>query len=216
MRQPELWKRLVAYQFDAETGSEPFSVKLAVQEGWPPEYTSDVIEEYRRFLYLTQVSEGQATPSQDIDRAWHMHLTFTRDYWQRLCRDVLQAELHHDPCAGAEEMQRYEAQYQATKALYREEFGGEPDHTVWPEHAPERPGRRPYLAIALAVTGLLFLLYAALGHPGGEIPSLSLIGIGMLIVGSYLSKGGIRKSGRSEGGGGGTAGGCGGCGGGGG
>lgn len=131
MRDPDLWKRLEAFRFDADTGSEPYSVKLARAEGWSADYTRAVIEEYRRFLYLTQVSEGPVTPSEPVDRAWHMHLTFTRSYWDELCRKVLKGPLHHDPCAGREEMPRYEAQFDETLALYREEFGNEPPGMVW-------------------------------------------------------------------------------------
>lgn len=130
MRNDELWARLQAHAFDGP-GSAPFSVKLARAEGWTPAYTARVIEEYRRFLYLTQISPRQVTPSQIVDAAWHMHLTFTRDYWEVLCPKVIGKPVHHQPCAGEEEMPRYRDQFAATKALYEAEFGAEPPVDIW-------------------------------------------------------------------------------------
>ncbi len=131
MRNPDLWARLRAFEFDKGTGSAPFSVKLARAEGWSTDFTKQVIEEYRRFLYLTQVSDRQVTPSQIVDAAWHMHLTFTRDYWEDLCPNVIGKAVHHQPCAGEEEMPRYRDQFAATKSLYEAEFGGEPPVEIW-------------------------------------------------------------------------------------
>ncbi|ABD56218.1 glycine-rich domain-containing protein [Jannaschia sp. CCS1] len=130
MRNPELWARLQSHGFDGP-GSAPFSVKLARAERWSPAFTARVIEEYRRFLYLTQVSARQVTPSQIVDAAWHMHLTYTRDYWDVLCPDVIGKPVHHQPCAGEEEMPRYRDQFAATKALYEAEFSAEPPADIW-------------------------------------------------------------------------------------
>ncbi len=131
MRNPQLWARLVAFEFDKGQGSAPYSVKLARAEGWSAAFAARVIEEYRRFLYLTQVSDRQVTPSQIVDAAWHMHLTFTRDYWEDLCPKVIGRPVHHQPCAGEEEMPRYRDQFAATKALYEAEFGAEPPADIW-------------------------------------------------------------------------------------
>lgn len=145
MRNPDLWARLEAFEFDKGTGSAPFSVKLARAEGWSAAYTARVIEEYRRFLYLTQVSRKQVTPSQIVDAAWHMHLTFTRDYWEDLCPNVIGKPIHHQPCAGEEEMPRYRDQFAATKALYEAEFGAEPPRDIWGREDATRRKRRAFL-----------------------------------------------------------------------
>ena len=80
MQDPDLWNRLKAHAFNDPGATKSYAVKLAAAEGWTPDFTLRVIEEYRKFLYLTQISRGEATPSEIIDRAWHMHLTFTRNY----------------------------------------------------------------------------------------------------------------------------------------
>ncbi|MEO1494462.1 MAG: hypothetical protein AAFV19_20130 [Pseudomonadota bacterium] len=161
MQKPDLWKRLEAHQFDAETGSEPFSRKLAAAEGWSDEFTARAIEEYRRFLYLTQVSADQVTPSQIIDRVWHLHLTFTHDYWDVMCDQVLGARLHHDPCAGAEEMPRYNAQFAATWALYRVEFGEAPPDEFWPI-ASEQVTQRRWSVVTYCIFASVALAAATL------------------------------------------------------
>lgn len=163
MRNPELWERLQTYAFDG-AGSAPYSVKLARAEGWSPGYTARVIEEYRRFIYLTQVSPQQATPSQAVDAAWHMHLTFTRDYWENLCPNILGKPLHHQPCAGEEEMPRYRDQFAASKALYEAEFGAEPPADIWGrDHAAKRKRPRTLLLDETGGTGGVVIFAALAG-----------------------------------------------------
>lgn len=182
MQKPGLWERLEAFKFDADDGSKPFSVKLASAEGWSPEFTAIAIEEYRKFLYLTQVSDRQATPSEAIDRVWHMHLTFTRHYWDALCGDVLQAELHHDPCKGAEDMPRYETQYRATKALYVKEFGKDPNPMIWDGDTGETPrSGGAWLEISLLVLGGVLAAGSILGMRGGAI-GLAVFGLVIAVL----------------------------------
>ncbi len=179
MQDIALWKRIAAHQFDAPTGSAPFSVKLAQAEGWSKAFTNRVIEEYRRFVYLTQVSDAQVTPSEAVDRAWHMHLTFTRDYWDVFCAEVLGKPLHHEPCAGAEDMPRYRAQYEQTKALYLREFGGPAPADVW---AVPIPWRSIIAGGLIGAVGLVTLLSAIVSGHGSLTPPV-LAGYGLIAVG---------------------------------
>ena len=179
MQDMALWNRIAAHQFDAATSSAPFSVKPAQAEGWSKAYTNMVIAEYRKFVYLTQVSDTQVTPSQAVDRAWHMHLTFTCDYWEVFCPQVLGQPLHHEPCAGEGEMPRYRAQFVATKALYLREFGGPPPIAVWETRTSWRP---IILGAVFGAVGLVALLAAiAAGHHALTLQVLT--GFGMLATG---------------------------------
>ncbi|MEM1341747.1 MAG: hypothetical protein AAGF68_05470 [Pseudomonadota bacterium] len=139
MRNRDLWRRLEAFEFDAPGGDAPFSLKLAVAENWNDDYTVRVLEEYRRFLYLTQIQSAQVTPSIPVDRAWHMHMTYTRSYWEDLCDGVIGAKIHHNPCESEADMPRYLAQYEATKTLYEREFGAAPPEDIWPGKATDDP-----------------------------------------------------------------------------
>ena len=82
-------------------------------------------------------------PSEDVDQAWHLHLTYTRSYWKRFCGDVLGRPLHHDPTRGGPaEARKHLAMYDRTLAAYREAFGHEPPPDIWSPAAPSaRPSR---------------------------------------------------------------------------
>lgn len=95
-----LWNRIQAFQLDDTNAAFQFSHRLAAENGWNRTYTFRVIEEYRRFLFLCCVSDLPVTPYDAVDQAWHLHLTFTRSYWDHLCKEVLQRNIHHDPTKG--------------------------------------------------------------------------------------------------------------------
>jgi len=75
-------------------------------------------------------------PSEDVDAAWHLHLTYTRSYWKRFCGEVLGRPLHHDPTKGGPaEAKKHLDMYASTLAAYRQTFGEPPPPEVWT--APE-------------------------------------------------------------------------------
>lgn len=130
----DLLARLEAFEFDPPGTTLTFAARLARESGWSRSRALRVLGEYRRFLYLACVAGHVVTPSEDVDRAWHLHLTYTRSYWQDLCRDTLGRDLHHDPTAGgADESKKYLALYEATRATYAETFGEPPPLDVWSE-----------------------------------------------------------------------------------
>jgi hypothetical protein len=95
-----LYERLAAFEFDKADAAFPFSARLARDNGWSREYAAAVLEEYRRFLFLAVAAGHPVTPSDQVDQAWHLHLLYTRSYWDDLCGDVLQRPLHHGPTRG--------------------------------------------------------------------------------------------------------------------
>ncbi len=127
MKDPELWARIVRYKFP-----RGFDEKLKTKFGRWTQAATIVREEYRRFAYLAMISPDEVTPSHPIDRVWHLHLGYTRDYWDNFCAQVLQRNLHHHPDDGSRGKHRYAEQYAATLALYAREFRATPPHKVWP------------------------------------------------------------------------------------
>ncbi|XZF15554.1 glycine-rich domain-containing protein [Chitinophagaceae bacterium MMS25-I14] len=128
-----LWQRITAYRFDEPGAVFPFSQKLAAQQRWTAVFTQRAIEEYRKFIYLCCVSPDGASPSAVVDEVWHLHLTYTVDYWKRFCNETLQQEVHHHPSkGGADEKGKHNDWYVATLELYRKIFGVEPPGDVWP------------------------------------------------------------------------------------
>ena len=111
-----------------------FERRLAAENGWTEAFATLVTREYRRFIALIAVGGVEATPSDAVDQAWHLHLTYTRSYWVDMCRDVLGREIHHDPTTGgAERREHYRERYAATLSAYMVMFGIEPPAEVWPE-----------------------------------------------------------------------------------
>jgi hypothetical protein len=96
-----VWRALSHYSIGPDDAALPFAARLARENGWSADHTERVIEEYRRFCFLAVTAPHQVTPSDAVDQAWHLHLTYTRDYWERFCPDVLGRALHHGPTAGA-------------------------------------------------------------------------------------------------------------------
>ena len=129
-----LWQRLEPHEIGPPDASLTFADRLARENRWTPEHASRVILEYKRFCYLARTAGHQVTPSDAVDQAWHLHLTYSRDYWQTFCPDVLGADLHHGPTAGGQvERARYYDQYAATLKAYEAAFGDPPPSDIWPD-----------------------------------------------------------------------------------
>jgi uncharacterized protein (TIGR04222 family) len=130
--QQALLDRLNAFEFDEPTTELTFAGRLARENGWSLAYAERVIEEYKRFLSLACTAGHVVTPSEQVDQAWHLHLTYTRSYWDDLCRNVLCQPLHHGPTKGGNaEQEKFVDLYEQTLASYRKLFGQEPPRDVW-------------------------------------------------------------------------------------
>lgn len=139
--QTALWQRLQAFEIDNENTRFSFCQRLARENAWSLSYAQAVVEEYKRFLFLCVATEHPHTPSDEVDQAWHLHLSYTRSYWDELCAKVLQCPLHHNPTKGGrQEGDKFQHWYQRTLATYHEYFGTPPTD-IWP--SAERRFSRP-------------------------------------------------------------------------
>lgn len=129
----DLWQRLAASEIGPQTATLSFPARLARENRWSHDFTARVIVEYKRFCYLAVTAGHEVTPSDAVDQAWHLHLTYSRDYWEVFCAEVLQADLHHGPTdGGSAERARYYDQYAATFVSYQAAFGAPPPPDIWP------------------------------------------------------------------------------------
>ncbi|HWW56101.1 MAG TPA: hypothetical protein VN047_04340 [Sphingopyxis sp.] len=129
-----LWPLLAAYRVGPDDAAFSFEARLARENGWTAEHAARVMDEYRRFLFLAAVAGHQVTPPDAVDQAWHLHLTYSRDYWDHLCEEILERPLHHGPTAGGnDEQHRYFAQYADTLASYERWFDACPPADIWPD-----------------------------------------------------------------------------------
>ncbi|HEX7847675.1 MAG TPA: hypothetical protein VF476_17870 [Chitinophagaceae bacterium] len=135
----ELWERIQGFNIDDQASSIKFSDKLSFQNNWSSAYTEKVIREYKKFIFLCCISPQGASPSADIDEAWHLHLTYTQSYWKEFCDNTLRQPVHHHPSKGGEiEKARHNQWYEATLQLYKDVFEEEPPNDVWPAPRAER------------------------------------------------------------------------------
>jgi uncharacterized protein (TIGR04222 family) len=110
-----------------------FLRRLARENRWTENYARRVVDEYKRFMFLAVAAGHPVTPSEDVDEAWHLHLIYTRSYWDEFCGQVLTKAIHHDPTKGGpSELRKHREQYERTLASYREWFGMLPPVDIWP------------------------------------------------------------------------------------
>jgi len=130
-----VWRRLAHYSIGPDDAPLSFAQRLARENGWTSDYTDRVIEAYKRFAFLAVTGDGEVTPSDAVDQAWHLHLTYTRDYWDRFCPEILGKALHHGPTRGGPgDRARFFEQYAQTLRRHEAVFGRAPSD-IWPSAA---------------------------------------------------------------------------------
>lgn len=128
----QLCERIEAFNLDEKDAILTFSDRLARENGWDMKYTYLVIDEYKKFIFLCCVSDNPVTPSDPVDQAWHLHLTYTKSYWLDFCRETLGKDIHHNPTKGGEtEKEKFDYCYTLLQQLYTEKFGQLPPEDIW-------------------------------------------------------------------------------------
>jgi uncharacterized protein (TIGR04222 family) len=139
-----LWSKIQQFPLDDPHAAITFSHKLAARKNWSPDFTERVVEEYRKFLFLYCISPNGASPSQAVDEAWHLHLTYTKSYWTDLCKNTLNMNIHHNPSQGGdEEDHKHREWYAETLLLYESVFDSPPPDDIWPPPKMELPIPEP-------------------------------------------------------------------------
>jgi len=134
---PALWESLQQYPMSNGDAHLSFVARLAREQRWTAAFAARAVFEYKRFCYLCVLRSGKVTPSYWVDQVWHLHLTYTQDYWLKFCPQILGMQLHHQPTeAGPADDARFREQYAQTLQLYETEFG-EPAPDFWPDLATQ-------------------------------------------------------------------------------
>ena len=127
-----VWKKITGLQFDFDSASLPFSKRLARENRWPHWFALDVIEEYRKFLYLLERAGHPVTPSIQVDQAWHLHLLYSESYWEDFA-EGMPVKPHHGPTRGGEqEDEKFIDWYSKTLNTYEAVFEQKPPVHIWP------------------------------------------------------------------------------------
>lgn len=137
--QQELWNKIERFSLDCPTATQPFSARLARENGWSRDYAERVIFEYKRFIFLGCAAGHGVSPSEDVDQVWHLHLAYTKSYWKEFCGETLGREFHHVPAdGGAEDGVKFGGWHQRTLESYERFFGEEPPCDIWPRRGGHR------------------------------------------------------------------------------
>jgi uncharacterized protein (TIGR04222 family) len=132
----QTYDRLNDYSFDRPDAALPFSQRLAKENRWTRDYTDRAIREYKRFAFLAVVAGHPVSPSDQVDQVWHLHLTYTRSYWQEFCDEILNLPLHHEPTqGGSAERAKHRDWYRTTLESYQRIFGEAAPADLWPATA---------------------------------------------------------------------------------
>ncbi len=193
-------QRILNFDIDGRAVALPFVSRLCSEIGWTPHYAERVVREYKRFLVLAVVSPRPVTPSRAIDLVWHLHLTYTDSYWNRLCRDIIGKPLHHTPTEGGpDEDRKYLEQYERTRVRYLDIFGEEPPKDIWPtprtmiarfpelDTAPDlatRIARMPSKRKFFALVGLCLAI--ASGYSLFSLSHFTILAVPALVLGLML------------------------------
>ena len=231
----QLYARIQHFSFDAGDERLTFARRLARENGWSHEFAQRAIDEYRRFMFLAMAAGHPVTPSDQVDQVWHLHLTYTRGYWDRFCGEVLESPIHHGPTKGTvADGEKFVDWYDKTRASYEHFFGARPPTDLWPPPETrfghdvhfERVNTEDYWVIRKPRFGAKTVL-AGVALPLAGVGGVYLFAFGdfcfavfvlIWIVAAFISGARWLFKGRGRGGSGGGIGGsagCGGCGGGG-
>ncbi len=178
LTQQELWEKIKNFALDDSTSSFPFSKKLAKENNWPSKFTHKAMEEYKKFIFLCCISPGGASPSEPVDKVWHLHLTYTQNYWFDFCKNTLQQDIHHHPSkGGSNENEKHRSWYRDTLKLYETTFHSKAPPDIWPplpqpiEKITEDiydPGFFRKTVFAFTAVLLLYITFNNLYHTKGQ------------------------------------------------
>lgn len=132
MQAEHIWAQLQSFALDNSEAGYKFSDRLAEENNWSKDFALLAIEEYKKFMFLSACAGHDVTPSKIIDKVWHLHLIYTRSYWEEMCGKILGKRIHHNPTEGSnEEDSKYSNQYEQTLNSYTKFFDTAPPVNIW-------------------------------------------------------------------------------------
>jgi len=193
-------KALVDFQVVSNGDKALFWQKLCKENAWSLTFSKNAFDEYKKFIYLAKIYGCKVVPSKTVDTIWHLHMTFTKSYWNELCQEVLQMEFHHVPSPPGEVAKCLDNEcYEKTKELYKNEFGYTPPSLYWPPLSKRKYNKFHVSFISFFCATLLTACTSTMFN---DIELLLKWVIGIFVIYKILSWFGKGGSGGSGGGGG--------------
>lgn len=129
----DLWIKIRNHKIGSVEDEYSFLNRLAFENRWSKNFSLKVFEEYKRFIYLLCHCNHPVTPSVEVDQVWHLHLLYTRDYWDKFVPKLTKVP-HHEPTSGGQdEARKFIEYYNKTLISYKKIFDENPPRTIWPE-----------------------------------------------------------------------------------
>jgi hypothetical protein len=110
-----------------DNNSEDFISRVMNENLWNRDYTLRVIEEYKKFIWLSV--KMAVSPSHQIDQVWHTHILYTKDYTD-MCNTLAGQYIHHNPTNSKDKTIQGIKPYNNTKKGYEDHFGIPPSD-IW-------------------------------------------------------------------------------------
>lgn len=66
-QQAELWQKIRNFSLDDNSVVFKFSDRVARENGWTKTYSLRLIEEYKKFIFLSCITDTGVTPSDSVD-----------------------------------------------------------------------------------------------------------------------------------------------------
>lgn len=186
-----LWNRLQEFSLDKANVNFPFSKKLAKEENWTEDFTAKAIEEYKKFVYLCCILPNGASPSEIVDKVWHMHLIYTQNYWEEFCPNILQQKLHHHPSNGGQnENEKHKHWFSETLINYEKIFQEIPPHEVWFTKKDQPKRKKLWLNSfkILSILPVFFILSSCSDGIDNLLTVISIVGSFIFVIIFLMSK----------------------------
>lgn len=130
--QEQILRKVAQFVFDPPGARFTFVQRFARDHKVSEEFAARAADEYLKFMFLCAISDTELTPSHTVDLVWHLHMTYTENYWVALCKNTLGKQIHHRPTTGGKaNATRFRDQYLATLATYRNIYGYQAPEDIW-------------------------------------------------------------------------------------
>jgi uncharacterized protein (TIGR04222 family) len=177
----ELLQRLEQFQMDSPEASLPFSARLARENHWSPTYARRVIAEYKRFAFLAIAAGHPVSPSEVVDQAWHLHLTYSENYWKVFCPEILGQPFHHHPTRGGEnEHEKFQDWYARTLKSYELYFNEPAPADIWPSATTRRAEKHDFIRVDRTKTWVI-------SKPRIKLNRTCAVWLGLLAIAVFCS-----------------------------
>lgn len=151
MTDPHLWARIRMAPLPMSKTHHEFCEALAYQIDLPVFEAREVVEEYRRFLYLAAITDAPLAPPEPVRQAWEMHAQSPE--YSAFCAGVVCKPLGLGDVPGK---LTASGAYRRTRAVYCREFAKAPPPAIWPvASGPRLPRWLTLHAAVLGFTGVI-------------------------------------------------------------